>query len=110
MYLFIQTLVNMNTRESMQLQTKCKSKERVVFLKHDKNMHNVLLQFKSTVFVSYNYLKIIFIITLRISAALQVNFSKISSAILLNIGSSCSFSTVQNVFSSSLPLTTLTVR
>ena len=110
MYLFVQTLVNMSTRESMQLQpkvTKCKSKERVVFLKDDTNLHNVLLQLQVL------YLTIIIfsiIITLTISAALQVNFSKISSAILLNIGTSCSFSTVQNVFSNSMPLTALTAR
>ena len=102
MYLFIQTLVNMDTRESMQLQPKV--------TKYKENIHNVLLQFTSTVFVSYNYLKIIFIITLTISTALQVNFCKISSAISLNIGSSCSFSTVQNFFSSSQPLLVLTTR
>ena len=102
MYLFVQTLVNMSTRESMQLQPRV--------TKYKENIHNVPLQFTSTVFVSYNYLTIIFIITLRISTALQVNFCKISSAILLNIGSSCSFSTLQNVFISSLPLTALTAR
>ena len=42
MYLFVQTLVNMDTRESIQLQPKV--------TKYKENIHNVLLQFSSTVF------------------------------------------------------------
>ena len=63
MYLFVQTLVNMSTRESMQLQpkvTKCKSKERVVFSEDDTNLYNVLLQLQ----VLYLYLTIFFSILL----------------------------------------------
>ena len=47
MYLFVQTLVNMDTRESMQLQPKV--------TKYKENIHNVLLQLQ----VLYLYVTII---------------------------------------------------
>ena len=46
MHLFIQKLVNMNAEESMQLQPKVTSAKvkKSSFSKHDKKMHNVLIQ------------------------------------------------------------------